>query len=245
MSDEIICPACGSPKHYRLKDQRLQCAECRKKYTEQTHRCRLSEETLQHMVRSFWRMVPASTSAGELEVNLKTLQKYHHLLRLAISDASESSATQRLGASNADPRLFQILAKARGVGGGAEPLFCLVKGSGKVMLLNAEHAEGNLADLPIQEIAGWIYARDRQALASLDLDRIHFLSAAEGPEPSEPAGFWVKAKKGLVKYHGGFRKNFQLFMREMEFRFNNDNEDFTCGILLDFLQNDTTNRDRR
>jgi uncharacterized Zn finger protein (UPF0148 family) len=245
MMDEIACPACGSPKHYRLKDERLQCAECRKKYSEATNRCRLSKETMQHMVRSFWRRDAASASACRLEVNLKTLQKYHHVLRRAISDAGDEYACRQFGGCKVDPVLFRAAAEARGIGGAAQPIFCVVLERDKLRLLSAEDAEGDFADLQTVTSIGWIYARNREARVSLDLDRIHFLAVDTASGNSEPAGFWLQAKRGLVKYHGGFRKNFQLFMREMEFRFNNEDEETTCGILLDLLQKTATNPIRR
>lgn len=197
------------------------------------------------MVRSFWRMVPVSASASELGLNVKTLQKYHGRLRRMISEAGERTALGQLGAITAPAGHFYRSARERKLGAGVLPLFCLVLNGDKVLLLALEEAEGSLANLGIPGTAGWIYAHDQNAKDCLDLDRIHFLSVGNAKELRDQVGFWINAKRRLVKYRGGFRKNFQLFMREMEFRFNNDNEDLTCDFLLDYLQNDTTNRDRR
>lgn len=243
--EKTICPACGSREHYTLKDNRLQCAGCRKKYTARIHRSRLSEETLQHIVRNFWRMNPASESASERGVNIKTLQKYNDLLRRSISDINERKVLEQFGSLTASAELFGETARRKGLAAGVRPLFCLVPKEDRVYLLSAQEEERKVPDLAVPEPGGWIYARDAQAHASLELDRIHWVGAVPGRERSAEAGFWIAAKRGLVKYHGGFRKNFYLFMREMEFRFNNHDEDVACGLLLGMLQNDATNRDRR
>lgn len=244
--EDTICPACGGQEHYTLKDDRLQCVACRKKYTACPTRCRLSDETLREIVRNFWRMHPASASASERGVNIKTLQKYHDLLRRGISDVNERDALEQLGSLTARTELFRETARRKGLETGVSPLFCLVQKENRVYLLSAQESDRQVPELRLPEPAGWIYARDAQALASLELDRIHWLGAAPGNgRGAEAAGFWIAAKRGLVKYHGGFRKNFHLFMREMEFRFNNHDEDLACGILLGMLRNDVTNRDRR
>lgn len=238
--DQPRCPACGSRQHYLLSDNRRQCAVCRKKYSVGNHRGRLSPQSLQQLARSFWRLVPASAAAAEQGLNSKTLQRYYDLLRRAVTEASERDAIRQFGAAAMHPAPFHESAADRGVGRDPQPLFCVMQRGGRVSLLCAGEAAagGPSAGTGSGEIAGWIYARDRRTLCSLDLDGIHLLPAG-GPKGGAGAtSFWTYAKKGLVRYHGGFRKNFRLFVREMEFRFNNQDEDAAVTFLLEILQRD-------
>lgn len=240
--DEPRCPGCGSRQHYLLSDNRRQCAACRKKYSVGNHRGRLSRQSLHQIARSFWRLVPASAAAAEQGVNSKTLQKYYDLLRRTITETSEREAIRLFGGAAMHRALFHEIAAVRGAGREPQPLFCVMQRGGQLSLLAAaeEGAGGLSAETGSAEIAGWVYARDRRTLCSLDLDGIHLLPAG-GPTGSAVATtFWIYAKKGLVRYHGGFRKNFHLFVREMEFRFNNQDEDAALAFLLEILQRDRT-----
>lgn len=233
---EITCPECGSAEHYTLKDHRLQCAGCRRKYTPATHRAKLPPHTLRLIAGSFWRMIPASAAAAEQGMNCKTLQKYYDLLRRAITKANQSHAVEQFGASTIDPALFHDIAARMGLGTAVKPLFCLAQGRGKISLLFAGgDSEGEFTGIAPSAILGWVYAQNPEALQSLDLDRTHFLSSAEAKGNAIGRPFWIYAKRGLVKYHGGFRRNFHLFVHEMEFRFNNDNEDAALSWLMEIL----------
>ncbi len=239
---ETICPACGSLQHYTLKDNRLQCAFCRKKYTLSSHRSKLSLQILERIALSFCQMIPATTAATEMGLNSKTIQKYYDLLRRTVSDANEKQAINKFGAATIDPDLFYNYTASKGLGPGIKPLLCLAKNLDEISLLFVQATpSGKTATADNRDIIGWLYAREQKSIDSLDLDRIHFLSIVENIIVDATSPFWIFAKKGLVKYHGGFRKNFYLFMREMEFRFNNHNKGSTLEYLANILQGDLNN----
>ncbi|NTV49840.1 MAG: transposase [Geobacteraceae bacterium] len=239
---EIICPACGSLQHYTLKDNRLQCANCRKKYTLSSHRSKLSQQILERIALSFCQMIPATTAATEMGVNSKTIQKYYDLLRRTVSEANEKQAINKFGSATIDPALFYNYTAGKGLGPGIKPLLCLAKKLDEISLLFVQaEPSGETATVADTDVIGWVYAREQKSFDSLDLDRIHFLLTVEDSTAGAAIPFWVFAKKGLVKYHGGFRKNFYLFMREMEFRFNNHNKGSTQAYLTNILQGDLNN----
>ncbi len=235
------CPACGSLQHYTLQDKRLQCAVCRKKYTVGSQRSKLTPLDLQHIADSFWQMIPAAAAAAEQGMNSKTPQKYYDLIRRTITDTNEELARERFGTAAVNPALFFEAAAGKGLGPGLLPLFCVAQLESEVVLLFPQDllADGNFT-LPGAAIAGWVYAKDSSAFTSLDISQIHFLPAAESTDEA-PSPFWIYAKRGLVRYHAGFRKNFRLFMREMEFRFNNRTKAATPVLLLDILQGNFKN----
>lgn len=232
---ETICPDCGSSQHYTLKDKRLQCVICRKKYTWR-HRSRLSRTTLERIALSFFQMVPAIAAADEMGVNSKTMQKYYDFLRRTISEENKGLAILHFGFATIDPEFFYNDTAGAELGAEKKPLFCLAKREEGVSLLFTQPSS-NEAFTAKQTILGWVYARDNNAFDSLDLDRIHFIRTAEKNSVDNYNSFWVFAKKGLLRYHGGFKKNFYLFMREMEFRFNhNSNKDSSLSYLISMLQ---------
>jgi transposase-like protein len=47
--------------------------------------------------------------------------------------------------------------------------------------------------------------------------------------------FWGYAKRRLRAYHGGFKRNFRLFIREMEFRFNHRDGENALNYLRSIL----------
>jgi transposase-like protein len=49
--------------------------------------------------------------------------------------------------------------------------------------------------------------------------------------------FWGYAKRRLKACHGGFKRNFRLFIRARPFRFNHRNDEDTLDDLQDALLN--------
>lgn len=246
---ETVCPACGSLQHYALKDTRLQCAHCRKKFTLLSHRSKLSLQILERIALSFCQMTPATAAATEMGINSKTIQKYYDLLRRTVSEANEKQVINQFGAVAINSDVFYNYAACNGLAAGSKPLLCIAKNKEEISLLfvqGTSPVENSTATATATvanaDIIGWVYARDQNSLDALDLDRIHFFSTVEMNSAADEAPlFWIFAKKGLVKYHGGFRKNFYLFMREMEFRFNNHKRASTQAYLISILQKDLNN----
>jgi transposase len=48
--------------------------------------------------------------------------------------------------------------------------------------------------------------------------------------------FWEFAKRRLKMYHGGFERNFTLFMREMELRFNHRDDPQVVEYLFELIK---------
>ncbi|HEX9024492.1 MAG TPA: hypothetical protein VF799_11710 [Geobacteraceae bacterium] len=196
---------------------------------------KLSRETMEAIARGFWRMTSASATAEELGMNCKTVQKYYDLFRRALHFELEAAVRKRFGGSHVLPERFRKAAARKNLGGEAEPLLCLARADGKPSILFVQGApEEEVAAVPDEEIYGWLYAMDRAARDSLNLDRMHY--TRELPDEYGHGSFWMYAKKGLVRYHGGFRRHFHLFMREMEFRFNNHDEKVALAWLMNVLQ---------
>ena len=48
--------------------------------------------------------------------------------------------------------------------------------------------------------------------------------------------FWGFAKRRLKMYHGGFKKNFPFFIREMEFRFNHRDDKYVIDYFFNLIK---------
>lgn len=174
-------------------------------------------------------MIPATTAAKELGINCKTMQKYYDLLRRAISALNEMDAIEQFGTAVISRSLFYELTPPKEM----QPVFCVLHREGKISLLFAGD-DPRMGQFP--EAAEWVYATNGKALCSLNLDSMHALSTGAAKDPGAGVPFWIYAKKRLVKYHGGFRKNFRLFVREMEFRYNHGNTDVALAKLMGILE---------
>jgi len=184
-------------------------------------------------------MLPASASAAKLGVNSKTVQKCYDMLRRNIAERDEQFVLEHIGATVISAGLFAEVRVAHQFGPDAEPLFCLVRVIDKIFFLFVDSEVGEPESaIKSPDIVGWVYAQDHEALVSLDLDRVHFLPVLQTTTKHNEYRFWIHAKQGLVRYHGGFRKHFTLFMREMEFRFNNQHEEAGLNVLIEMLQKD-------
>ncbi len=184
-------------------------------------------------------MIPASAAAEQQGVNSKTVQKCYDILRRNIAAVDEQIVREHIGATAISAGLFADVRVAHQLGSYVEPLFCLVRlGDKDFFLFVVSDAKEQPSAIIGPVILGWIYAKNQKALVALELDRIHFLPVAQATANRTENRFWKHAKQGLVRYHGGFRKNFSLFMREMEFRFNNQNETSGLLVLMEMLQKD-------
>jgi len=230
MTIDFKCPECGSGRHYMLNDNRLLCRDCRRKYSPPRFRSRLSEESVSRICESFWGMKPVSEVAAALSMNRKTIQRYYDLLRRGISGITESLLLGQYGTTVAGSANFHAV-------GQGEPMFCIARCGKRLDLFSVTAKDGGVNDGA--QLAGWIYARDRGSLHCLDLDHIHYLPVGDGGVGEH--SFWGFAKKGLVSYCGGFRKNFYHFVREMEFRFNNREAPDVCDVLREIVSRDITN----
>jgi hypothetical protein len=241
-SEPIVpCPGCGETRGHLLADGRTQCAGCRKKFSPVRRRGRLPEGVREAIVEGFLAMRPAHTVADDAGVNPKTVQ--HHFLRMREGIAADRERRLRddHGGLLVQRSLFTLAAEGR-VGRGAEPLCGILSKGGETRLLFAsDETEDGCGRVRATDIQGWVYAVDPGALARLELDRIHHLSLCRTGDGSCLArDFWIRAKRWLTTYHGGFRTRFPLYLREMEFRVNRETMPDPRNYLKNVLEREHT-----
>jgi transposase len=243
------CPNCRHNGFNLLADGRYQCKRCRKKFTPRQRKSRLPAPVIHDIANSFWQMVPAVSSSSRLGLNRKTIQRYYLILRLRILRERERALREQFGEISLDSAHFdRFFAGGPGNSGhDRAPVFGIVRRGGEawVLLPGKTGDNGRIPDGE-KRIAPdcWVYARDLGAYEAKDIDRFLCISAIDrerqGSCPfhgNNREDFWLFAKHRLKKYYGGFKRNFPLFIREMEFRFNHRDDADAVVYLLELLAN--------
>ncbi len=228
----IVCPNCGHRAHYKLSDGRRKCKKCRKKFTARPRNRRLAPSTIREIARLFWLMVPAARVARDLGLNRKTVLRYYTLIREGIARDRERELGKLAGEIEVDEAYFGGVRKGeRGRGAsGKIPVFGLLKRQGEVRVVFPRRLDKVTLYGAIKAHVrpqSWVYSDsykvyDRLALEGFKHARINHQKsfAHKKVHINGIENFWGFAKRRLKLYHGGFKKNFPLFIREMEFRFN-------------------------
>ena len=214
---EFACPTCNSVKLYRLADRRFKCSVCRRVFSKNLQKePRISSSVREQLAISFWDMKSASETSELLKLNIKTVQKYYSLLRENLSRVNRAETRRLYGTEQISASAFNsFLAKT---GQHAMPAAALLSNGDCInqlrvcdIALTPEYA--------VSRLIGWIYARDNDSFNHLQLDHFH-CAAIDSDSIALTAPFWMFVKQGLLRYQGGFRHHFPLFLQEMEFRYN-------------------------
>ena len=232
----ILCPACKSRTTYKLGDGRRKCKRCGKKFSRGSRKPRISKTILKEIVRLFWLMVPAERAARDLGVNRKTVLSHYTRLRTVLRNECDNETEPMKGEVEVDESYFGGYRKGiRGRGAAAKiPVFGLLKRKGQVRVIFPSRLDKKTLQQEIKDHVvpqSWVYSDGYRAYDKLDLEGFHHVridhSSTLGKGRSHINGienFWGFAKRRLKMYHGGWKRNFRLFLKEMEFRFNHGNE---------------------
>ena len=113
---------------------------------------------------------------------------------------------------------------------GKVAVFGLLKRQGKVFTVVVENTKTEtLMPVIVRKIKpdNWVYTNTYRSYDALDVSKFHHerinhseLFAVKQNHINGIKNFWSQAKRILRKYNGIDRKNFPLFLKECEFRFN-------------------------
>lgn len=244
----VYCPSCRHRASYRLSDGRRKCKKCGKKFTARKKTRRLPDVLLKEIARLFWLLVPATRVARNLGVNRNTVMRYYTIVRVGVASEREKEFKQLAGEVEVDEAYFGGIRKGkRGRGAGGKcPVFGLLKRDGEVRVLFPARLDRTTLHAAIKTNVvpqSWVYSDSYSAYDRIDLEgfkhaRINH-SESFGKNRVHINGienFWGFAKRRLKLYHGGFKRNFPLFIREMEFRFNHRNDMHVIDHLFKLLK---------
>ncbi len=196
-------------------------------------RCRLRKETQCQLIAYFILQVTARSAADMLEIQANSAALFYHKIRLVIFDVlSRESDSVFSGEIELDESYFGGVRKGkRGRGAsGKVPVFGLLKRGGKVYAQVISNTKSEtLMPIIVKKIKpdSIVYTDCYGSYNALDVSQFkHYrinnsvLFANKHNHINGIENFWNQAKRVLRKYNGIPKKNFPLFLKECEFRFN-------------------------
>ena len=195
--------------------------------------CKLSLNVQNDLLKYFVAGTPARTAADLVGIHCNSAIRFFHKLREKIAIKQQNRNEQFCGKIELDESYFGGARKGkRGRGaGGKVPVFGILKRGGKVYAQIIENAKSETL-MPIirMKIApdSIVYTDSFRAYNALDVSEFkhfrinHETDFADGHNHINGIeNFWSQAKRHLRKYNGIPRQNFDLFLKECEWRFNN------------------------
>lgn len=232
----IFCPGCSSPEAYCLSDGRYKCKQCKKKFTPNRKKSRVPEETVLLIARGFWELKTAEQCAHELGINRKTAQSYYSKIRRNI-------------AMQNDEGLKSLHIKAAIETATSEqdkhPVFWFLVHHGTIHVVFPEGLNFSLheEDLPDTQGISQIYTDSLMAKNNIILDKFYrrTLWARKETDEKKLQEFWRYSKINLMRYRGGSKSRFPLFITEMAFRFNHQESGDAICLLEKILSSTSSN----
>ena len=224
------CVFCNNTKLYRLKDKRLKCKNCGKYYS--IKRIKRDLQILYY----FYLEVSARKTASEMDLDYGIVHRKFMKFRKRIKHYCDQEAKKLKGKLELDESYFGGKRKGnRGRGAKNKAIvFGILERKGKVYTVIVENVTAKTLMRSIQQKArkGSVFYTDGfKSYVSLHQygkhniirhDKDKFAKAKNHINGIE--GFWSYAKERFHKYHGINKKNYPLYLKEMEFRFNHRDE---------------------
>ena len=197
-------------------------------------RSRLGQNKQERLIEYFVAGTPARTAAELVGVNKSTAAYYFHRLREIIYQSIEHE-TPLHGEIEVDESYFGGRRKGRRGRGAAGkiPVFGLLKRGGKVFAKVIPNAKSKtLMGIMQEKIVpdSIVYSDTFSAYTVLDVSEFkhyrinHFkLFADKKNHINGIENFWNQAKRHMRKFNGVPKDHFPLFLKECEWRFNNQN----------------------
>jgi transposase len=236
-----FCPRCHGTKLYKLSDNRRRCAKCKYSFNSFTGRwlgsSRLTYTTWLSVIKLFELEVSVRKMTEQLNINYKTVYHAVHLIRLAILSHAEDAEDLLSGEIELDESYFGGRRKGkRGRGAaGKVPVFGILERNGKVRVSVVPNVTAEtLISLTVKTVrrGSIVYTDKFRSYDSLMYCGYRHLKIDHSKRFSSGKvyingleGFWSWAKERLIKHHGVSPKYFPLYLKELEFRYNNRHKD--------------------
>lgn len=251
-----FCPRCRHRKNYRLKDDRRRCARCAYTFHDFSHRwingCDLTSRQWLRILKLFEMDLTILAMSRELDLAYNTLYKAVTTIRWAITaDAIDARDFFSIGESWPHQQALGSATKTRGDFISA-PVFGIIEHAGVAFVDRVpgvypetvfhfhDHFGLRLGrwgktyfSAPFQRYNALIFC------SSLPPPRFMEFALAP-PSPSSPAkrAFLNHVLERIRRYNGLSPQKFPLYLKELEFRYNNKDKDIfalTAELLCRFV----------
>ena len=245
------CAFCGSLKVARTARGYVKCgrAGCGRSKS----LARLRREIA--ILAGFYRIVPAYRLARNLGVDAKTVTRVYQRLREALYRLTELEADRLKREIGLDEAYFGGRRKGRRGRGarGKSVVFGLLERDGKVYtkVVESVTAEELMRHIRARACKGSVYYSNAfRGYQSLRCYGAHCTAghgrALGGRHTQNPINgiedFWSYAKHILRNYRGVSRRNFPMYLKEIEYRFNHRKEDLFKNFLRIYFGQVSPNR---
>lgn len=195
--------------------------------------CKLSKKAQRKLIEFFVANVTARTASDLLQIQPNTAILYYHKIRLVIDYYLSLEADEIFdGEIELDESYFGGVRKGkRGRGaGGKTAVFGLLKRNGKVYTVVVNDTkQKTLMPVIKRKIKpdSFVYTDSYKSYNALDVSDFKHFRVSHSKEFVKGhnhingiENFWNQSKRVLRKYNGIDKKNFHLFLKECELRFN-------------------------
>jgi transposase len=236
----VFCSACHSYKTYRIRGKTYRCQRCGYTFHDFSNRwlnhLKISPKTWLWILKLFELEVSARKIAQQLEISYPTALKAVNMIRTSIVAHTEEAEELLKGEIELDETYFGGKRKGkRGRGAyNKVPVFGILERNGvvKVSVVHDVTAESLLGMTVKMVRRGSIVYTDKfRSYDALMFCGYRHLRIDHGKRFSRGKvyingleGFWSYAKERLAKFHGVSKEKFPLYLKEMEFRYNNRRE---------------------
>lgn len=249
-----ICPRCNGRKLYRLQDNRRRCAKCRFTFHDFTGRWinhgALTPDQWLRLIKLFELEISTRKIASQLGIAYNTAYKGITTIRMSILAHTNDCDLLLGGEVELDESYFGGRRKGkRGRGAaGKVPVFGILERDGLVIVNVVPDVRADtLLELTVKKVrrGSVVYTDKYRGYDSLMFCGYRHLQVNHSKYFSRGKvyingleGFWSFAKERLMKHHGISPRRFPLYLKDMEFRYNNRDNDIyelIAQYLCDFV----------
>ena len=197
-------------------------------------RCKITKKDQLKLLEYFVLQVTARSAANLLGIQVNSAALFYHKIRLVIADYLACQADEKLGGEiELDESYFGGVQKGkrgRGAGGKVVVFGILKRGSVVYTKVIEDAKTETLMPIIRNKIKpdSVVYTDSFRSYNALDISEFHHHRINHSTHFAEQKfnhingieNFWNQAKRVLRKYNGIPKNNFNLFLKECEFRFN-------------------------
>ena len=232
------CIFCDKYGLYKLKNKKVKCKHCKRYYS--LNKLKRNMQILYY----FYLELSARKTAKELNINYRLIHRNFMQFRKLIAEYCNKEANKLNGELEIDESYFGGKRKGnRGRGANNKTIvFGILERNGKIYTKIVENVskETLMKEIENKTQKGSVFYTDGwKSYASLEQYGKHNIIRHDKDEFAKEKnhingieGFWSFAKERFHKYHGIKKNNYPMYLKEMEFRFNNRNES-VFNLLFD------------